>query len=353
VCAECGAAQSPDDPQWRAEIAEIYSDYSIFPQSGGLDQPVIDGATGALRMRCEILCERVGAARGLAVDVGCGSGVMLRALSARGGWRLHGLDLNQRYLPTLEKIAGFETLHTCPPADLPGVFDLIAMVHSLEHFPAPLEALRDLRSKVASGGRLLVEVPDAGANPFACLIADHATHFTLDSLGRLASNAGWEIEEISDSWIAKELSLTAQTTRDGTTSRDREGAVGDLKHRSLTVAARFDTVARFDIRGQIAWLGRLVEGAEQASRAAAHFGLFGSSIAATWLTGILGDRVKFFVEEDANRIGRTHLGRPILRPSEVPSGSVVYTPLAPQIAARIAARLAGTVDLKLPPPLQP
>jgi hypothetical protein len=100
-------------------------------------------------------------------------------------------------------------------------------------------------------------------------------------------------------------------------------------------------------------LGQLVEGAEQATRTSAHFGLFGSSIAATWLTGILGERVEFFVEEDANRIGRTHLGRPILRPAEVPSGSVVYTPLAPHIAARIAARLASTITLKLPPPLQP
>jgi hypothetical protein len=40
------------------------------------------------------------------------------------------------------------------------------------------------------------------------------------------------------------------------------------------------------------------------------FGLFGTAIAATWLDAQTGQAARFFVDEDTNRIGRTHLGRP-------------------------------------------
>ena len=168
---------------------------------------------------------------------------------------------------------------------------------------------------------------------FACLIADHASHFTLDSLGRLAANAGWEIAELSDSWIAKELSLLAGVGRAS----------------AQTGVARAGSLAR--IRAQISWLARFVECAQQAADHAPSFGLFGSSIAASWLTAAMGERVRFFVEEDAARVGRTHLGRPILSPAQVSRESVVYLALIPRIAARIFERLGSSIDLRQPPPL--
>ena len=340
ICSRCGAAQSLNDPQWLAEIDEIYRDYSIFHQSGGTDQHVIDPSSGQLRKRCDVLLDHLnklpGCARsGSALDVGCGSGVMLRAFSQRGGWRLHGLDLNTRFLATLQSIPGFETLHTCTPADLPACFDLVTMVHSLEHFPAPLQALRDLRNKVAFGGRLFVEVPNAEANPFEYLVADHATHFSPSTLSLLATSAGWEIEELSTTWVSKELSLTAHP---GASPGQLPAANGAS-----------DVVAR--VRAQIAWLRQFVDSAREAAAGSAPFGLFGSSIAATWLGGVLGDRVSFFVEEDRNRVGRTLLGRPIVSPAEVRRESVVYVALIPQIAALVAQRLDRTMTLRLPPPL--
>jgi hypothetical protein len=98
------------------------------------------------------------------------------------------------------------------------------------------------------------------------------------------------------------------------------------------------------------WLRRFVDAARQASATSASFGLFGTSIAATWLCGVLGDIVSFFVEEDPNRVGRVYLGRPVVIPSEVKPGGVVYLALVPQIASQVAQRLRNTTaDLRLPP----
>jgi SAM-dependent methyltransferase len=343
ICSRCGAAQSPNDPQWLAEIDEIYRSYAIFHQSGGIDQHVLDPASGQLRKRCDVLLDRMntraGCPRsGAAVDVGCGSGVMLRALSQRGGWRLHGLDLNTRFLTTLQSIPGFEALHTCTAAELPGRFDLVTMVHSLEHFPAPLPALRDLRTKVAPGGRLFVEVPNADANPFEYLVADHAVHFSPSTLSLLATGAGWEIDELATTWVSKELSLTAYPRT----------VQGDVPVQAPPAPEASEVLTR--IRAQIGWLRQSLESAREAAAGPAPFGLFGSSIAATWLGGVLGDRISFFVEEDRNRVGRTLLGRPIFSPAQVPRESVVYVALIPQIAALVAERLYQTMTLRLPPP---
>ena len=71
------------------------------------------------------------------------------------------------------------------------------------------------------------------------------------------------------------------------------------------------------------------------------FGIFGTSIAATWLAGSLDDKVSFFVDEDPSCQGREHLGRPVFAPHQVPHGAQVFLALVPKIAANVATRLTA------------
>jgi 2-polyprenyl-3-methyl-5-hydroxy-6-metoxy-1,4-benzoquinol methylase len=339
ICHACGAAQSPADHQWFSEIQEIYGAYQCYQQSGGVEQHVSDPVSGQLRRRSDVLLDRLYGhpqflREGAVLDVGCGGGGTLRAFSERGGWQLHGLEMNDRSLPQLRTIPGFEKLYTCSLRGLPRQFDAITMIHALEHFPDPESTLRDVLDAIAPGGRLFVEVPDAAANPFDYLIADHRMHFTAQSLAALATSAGWIVETISTVWVRKELSMIAA----------KDGAVASLP----PAVPAAETVAR--VNAQLRWLTGIVEGAARASRDAACFGLFGSSIAASWLSAVLGDRVSFFVEEDKHRIGHTHLGRPILSPSQVPPGQTVFVPLVPRIARQVGHRLHSyPIRLFLPP----
>jgi hypothetical protein len=83
-------------------------------------------------------------------------------------------------------------------------------------------------------------------------------------------------------------------------------------------------------------------------------GVFGTSIAATWLQGELHGKAAFFVDEDPSRFGQTFMGRQILRPGEVLPGSQVMialpTPMAEQVRARLACE-ASKVNWLVPPPL--
>jgi hypothetical protein len=83
-------------------------------------------------------------------------------------------------------------------------------------------------------------------------------------------------------------------------------------------------------------------------------GVFGTSIAATWLQGELQGEAAFFVDEDPGRFGQTFMSRQILRPSEVLAGSQVMialpTPMAEQVRARLV-REAPMVNWLVPPRL--
>jgi len=338
VCEGCGLTQKIVEQQWLDEIGEIYRDYEMYHQSAAVDQAVfLDGrAIG----RCEALARRLLESRALPasgslLDVGAGSGAMLAAFSAAcPQWKLYGLDLDNRKEQALRKIRGFEKLFTVPPAEVPEQFDLITVIHSLEHFTVPVAMLRSLRSSLRRGGRLFVQVNNLDKMPFDLVVADHLCHFTPRSLGYLVAQAGLGSETGAAAWITKEISLLCSADA-GRLAADPESP----QHAITRVEA------------EVGWLRAMLAQAKQLCNGR-HFGIFGTSVAGTWLAAGLGHAVKFFVDEDPAREGRLHLGKPILRPDQVENGSVLYLAFAPEVADAISRRLGdGPYKLAKPPAL--
>jgi 2-polyprenyl-3-methyl-5-hydroxy-6-metoxy-1,4-benzoquinol methylase len=341
VCESCGLAQKIPDAAWLAETGEIYRDYEMYHHSAANDQAVFDPVTGRPRGRCEVLVQRLresGAISlaGILLDVGAGSGAMLAAFSATcDGWKLYGLDLDNRKESALKAIPRFEQLFTVPPAMLPRHFDLVTLVHALEHFPDPVTMLRALSEKIAAGGRLFVEVVNVERTPFDLVVADHLCHFTPHSLARMVTRAGLGVETVSADWINKEISLLAVASP-----------------RSSLAANDDPQEATARIERDVAWLRNLLEHAREAARSG-QFGIFGTSVAATWLAGGLGDAAQFFVDEDPAREGRMHLSRPILKPDQLPRGAKVYLAFARDVSDAIRRRLSHLNVTFLMPPVAP
>ncbi|MEM8690125.1 MAG: hypothetical protein AAGF81_22570, partial [Pseudomonadota bacterium] len=91
---------------------------------------------------------------------------------------------------------------------------------------------------------------------------------------------------------------------------------------------------------------------QAARRRADKFAIFGTAIAGTWLYGALEGEVDYFVDEDSARHGKKLNGCPILPPQDVPDSTVVFVPLAPATARKVADRLSGRVSYVVPPPLE-
>ena len=337
VCTNCGLIQKIADARWLEEIGEIYRDYAMYHQSSANDQAVFDPVSGRPSGRCEVLARHLlscGAlpAQGTLLDVGAGSGAMLSAFSAASSnWRLFGLDLDNRKEQALKAIPRFEKLYTGLPGQLSRQFDLLTLIHSLEHFTEPLAMLRALDSKLSADGRLFVQVNNAAKTPFDLVVADHLCHFTPETLGQMIARAGLYADLMKTDWVNKEISLIASRCSNQTTTAPCD------PRESITRTQR-----------DVDWLRRMLDHASKCRRTG-RFAIFGTSVAATWLANGLGDHVDYFIDEDAAREGHTHMGKPILKPTELPADVTVYLAFVKPVALSIRNRLAG-LSLKFAAP---
>ncbi len=332
LCTACGVLQKPHEPDWEEGCRAIYSRYELYTQSvGGAEAAVYEPGSGMPATRSARLLDRIGAfaalpATGRLLDVGCGNGAFLRAFHARApGWRLNGTDVHGRYRRDVEAIGGVEGFHEMAPEAVPGEFDWIVMLHVLEHVPRPVEFLDRLRSKLRPGGRLVIEVPDHRSWPFDLAIADHASHFSLETLGALLERAGYSSEALVDDWIPRELTALARSATTPT-ARPTGSSV---------------TATRRGALSSVRWLAAVAEQARALASEPASLAIFGSSIAATWLAAQLEGRVACLVDEDPSRDGMSHMGISILAPERAPTDVPLYLALPPFQADGVYHRLSG------------
>ena len=344
ACHSCGTVQKPHDERWASDCRAIYSDYELYSQSSGIEQAVFEADSGMATTRSEQLLQRIAECvsiprSGQLLDIGCGNGSFLRVFGSHAPqWKLWGSELHSRYRQEIEKIPGVERFHHGPAEELPGDFDWIVLLHVLEHVPNPVQYLDQLRSKLRPNGTLVIEVPHHIQNPFELTIADHACHFSSVVLQRILTRARYAVESFADHWIPRELSALARATD----VRESVGSPVD----EVSAAASI-------VRSRVRWLADAADLARQsADQAGCPIGVFGSSIAATWITTELDSSVAFFVDEDPSRVGRTHLGHPILTPKRAPTDVPIYLALPRAQAETIALRLQTqnpSLNLILPP----
>ena len=330
MCRDCGLVQNVVNERWQEECQTIYHGYTIYHQSGGADQPTFDNSSGASQGRSEAILKAMqrqsvlpGSGRWL--DIGCGNGALLTACNRAlpTGWKLAGFEVSDKYRDLVERIPGVERLYTCPLHQIPGTFDVISLVHVAEHIPAPRKFLEDLGPRLCPGGLLVLEVPDCRQNAFALMIADHCSHFSCSMLAHIAAAAGYEIVEATVEWVSKEVSVLGRKPAGSASSQPRPA----LQNESEEVFRGWEK------------LQRLVKRVKSLLPGTSHPGIFGTSIAATWLDAELDRAAEFFVDEDPSRIGRTHLGRPILAPKDLPAQATVFVALPQPWAGQVAERL--------------
>jgi dTDP-4-dehydrorhamnose reductase/SAM-dependent methyltransferase len=323
VCGACGLIQKQIDPAYLEQTTAIYQSYAIYAQSGGAEQAVFTADGGGLARSEQIIAWLGQATRlpgaGRLLEIGCGNGAFLGKFSAaQPGWELTGTEFDDKNRAVIEAIPNAR-LHCGGLDTLEGQFDLVIAIHLLEHIVDPVSLLREAAAKLKPGGRIFLQVPNVKESPFDLLIADHVSHFSVESLVALLAPAGFDLLAISDTNVPKELSLLLQP----------RGAAPAADAAQLAALAG----------SHLQLFAGLKQAAEQAEGVV---GIFGSSISATWLASEVPGKIQFFVDEDSQRIGKSHMGLPIIGVDQVPAGASLLLPMNPAIARRIAARLAGS-----------
>ncbi len=146
--------------------------------------------------------------RGRALDVGCGTGAFLDALSA-AGWKACGTEVNRGAVDRLRNRGHCVTDGMLVDQGFPaGHFDAVSYVGTFEHVPTPREELREVRRILRPGGALILNVTDAGSAEARLLRATwvgyevprHCFNYTKQTVTWLLRSEGFEILNREEQW---------------------------------------------------------------------------------------------------------------------------------------------------------
>lgn len=139
------------------------------------------------------------------LEVGSGPGLMLAAFKRRG-WRVLGVERNEAAAETGRTRFGVEIVST-PIEKLPAEarFDLIVLFQVLEHIGEPVALLVECGKRLASGGTLIINVPNFGSwqarfarSKWLHLdVPRHLVHYTPQTLAATLDRAGLKLTGVS------------------------------------------------------------------------------------------------------------------------------------------------------------
>lgn len=342
ACKACQCVQNPVDEAWHEETMAIYSKYQLYRQSAGSEQGVFSDNKATMPRSAKVFQQAASflnlSKPGRLLDVGCANGELLRCFGAIApAWKMVGFEIDDKRKEEVESISGVEKFASGSLDDLDQPFDIITLIHVFEHLPHPTQWLKDLKRLLTPNGIIIIQVPDPKANPYNLLVADHCSHFLMPDLIKIAINAGYEVITYSDAWVTRELSIIIQ-------SASTQAAAVAPDHLNALYHPAYP-------QKSLVWLQDIIK-LTQSFPVDKPRGIWGTAIAATWLYSLLNQQVDFFVDEDASRVGQTHLGKPIYSPDNVPAKSEIFVALTPEIADKIVKRWSHLdVNLHVPPQL--
>ena len=193
ICRNCGLVyQSPRMTEAESE-AFYETEYRLLYQGEEGPNPK-DLAVQAARAQItlDFVHKQVTSAAHI-LDIGCSTGILLQQFQTHYHARAFGIEPGKVYRQYAQSL-GLEVFSSLADLHLDhgSSFNLVSMMHVLEHLPNPHEYLRDLREKyLAPDGWLLLEVPNLYAHD--CFEVAHLTSFSAHTLTQVVQKAGYRV----------------------------------------------------------------------------------------------------------------------------------------------------------------
>jgi len=256
------------------------------------------------------------------LEYGCGNGPFIDALtnSEIKNYLVDAADLNDSHYEAISKKNKFRRFYNLVNQEIDQAYDLITLVHVLEHVNEPIELFNDLSKLLTEDGKILLQIPNALINPFDFIIADHLSHFNLPNIINLIQKSNLELLNYSVEVIPKEITLLL-----GKKLKEVNKIEIPTLNDKLELPKDF-----------IYYYENIID----RLRPEQEIIIYGTSIGALWLTSVIeqkGFKVSAYLDEDENRVGNNINSAKIMHPQDfnLLEQAIVLIPLAPILAAEI------------------
>jgi len=202
-CSDCGMVYSSPllEP---AALARLYRE---FPHENTCEREV--GNVMATSRQYYALARPHLVKRERVLDIGCDIGLFLTSARADGFRELYGIEPNRRAADRAKALLGAKILDGLyEEAEFPGGhFNLISMIHVLDHLVDVNDTLRRARSHLTQGGVIIAVVHDVDSwlsrllgERFPPFNIQHNHFFSKTTLRRLFLKHGFAVVDVRATW---------------------------------------------------------------------------------------------------------------------------------------------------------
>ena len=229
------------------------------------------------------------------LDIGCFDGRMLLELDSRTNFAdLWGFDIN----PHVENIFPHkDNFHFVKDnlQDLEvGSFDMITLSHSIMYIPSFNELIDSISYLLKNDGIFFIQIPDILKNPYGTLMGDQHFIFTEKSLRNILSKFGFRSNVIINNYFPSELLIAAQFNEVSDLSRFEKDNTFKKNINKLNIVKK--NLENLDDR---------------------EYTVLGTTVNAAFVDEIIGNKIKYFVDEDRSKVGNIFRGKKIIDPRDL------------------------------------
>ncbi|MEJ6473062.1 class I SAM-dependent methyltransferase [Pseudoalteromonas piscicida] len=285
-CDECGHYQKLVSAEYLRKVDDIYKNYQPYSLNQGKEQQNFSASIPFTRcvklikncfnyLKDKDVCNYL--------DIGTGSGAMLQAVeSEHQDWTKYAQDISDNNADLLIDKYSLVDFYSSL-SDVTLNFDVITLIHVLEHIEDVDGFLTELGGILSNSGIAIIQVPAIEENIWDFAIFDHISHFSRQGLEALLSQY-FDIVTFPEEQIAKEITVIVSNPR--------------RKPRTYIRNNRADKHTEFNQKqGQIRSLENVY--------------VLGTGPAACFCASLLGSRLLGFLDEDPDKIGKSLLCKKI------------------------------------------
>ena len=288
ICKNCGCVQKKINKVYLKNTHTIYKKYIGFSKYNEIDQKkVFEGGNSS---RCELLFKKFLNKKKYKdiLDYGSSNGAMLMPF-INFNKKLYATDLKNNLNNKILKAKNFKKFyHINNFITSKKKYDLITMIHVLEHLQKPKEILSNMVKKLKKNGIIFIQIPNFILNPYDLSVYDHTIHFDKSSLIKLAEESNLKIIKLDEKFMNGEFSIILKKT-----SKNNE-----FKKANLSIIKKNNIFKNF--KKIISKINKIK-----------NLSILGTSISSLCIKHNYKGKIIDFYDEDLSKIGKNYEGKKI------------------------------------------